>query len=156
MAAAPSAAQAENAVRPEDMEFAGFWIRFCATFVDGLILIVPFYAFSFSFSWASIFSGAETPIMLQLGLNLIQLVVGACYEIVMVSKYGATLGKMAVGVRVVRSDGAPLAYGRATGRYFAKILSEMILFIGYIMAGFDSEKRGLHDMICDTRVIKRR
>jgi uncharacterized RDD family membrane protein YckC len=44
--------------------------------------------------------------------------------------------------------------GRAFGRYFAKILSAIILGIGYIMVGFDSEKRGLHDMICDTRVIR--
>jgi uncharacterized RDD family membrane protein YckC len=44
--------------------------------------------------------------------------------------------------------------GRAVGRYFAKIVSGIILMIGYIMAGFDSEKRALHDMMCDTRVIK--
>jgi uncharacterized RDD family membrane protein YckC len=44
--------------------------------------------------------------------------------------------------------------GRAFGRYFGKLLSAIILGIGYIMAAFDSEKRALHDMICDTRVIK--
>jgi uncharacterized RDD family membrane protein YckC len=56
---------------------------------------------------------------------------------------------------VVRPDGRPVDLGRAFGRYFAKILSAFILLIGYIIAGFDSEKRALHDMICDTRVIKR-
>jgi len=49
-----------------------------------------------------------------------------------------------------------VSYGRAAGRYFAKMLSGIIMGIGYIMAGFDSQKRALHDMICDTRVIKSR
>jgi uncharacterized RDD family membrane protein YckC len=49
---------------------------------------------------------------------------------------------------------APITAGRAAGRYFAKMISSMILMIGYIIAGFDSQKRALHDIICDTRVIK--
>jgi uncharacterized RDD family membrane protein YckC len=61
---------------------------------------------------------------------------------------------MALDLKVVRSDGGPVSLGRAVGRYFAKILSGVILLIGYIMAGFDAQKRALHDMLCDTRVIK--
>jgi uncharacterized RDD family membrane protein YckC len=61
---------------------------------------------------------------------------------------------MALGLKVVRPDGGPITAGRAAGRYFAKMISGMILMIGYIIAGFDSQKRALHDMICDTRVIK--
>jgi uncharacterized RDD family membrane protein YckC len=61
---------------------------------------------------------------------------------------------MALDLKVVRPDGGPISLGRAVGRYFAKIVSGIILMIGYIMAGFDSEKRALHDMMCDTRVIK--
>ena len=53
-----------------------------------------------------------------------------------------------------RSDGSPLTGGRAIGRYFAELVSSMILLMGYIMAGFDTEHRALHDRICDTRVIK--
>ena len=56
----------------------------------------------------------------------------------------------------MRPNGGPIGLGRAFGRYFAKILSGLILMIGYIMAAFDSEKRALHDMICDTRVIRAR
>ena len=67
---------------------------------------------------------------------------------------GKTPGKMALDLKVVRPDGGPISLGRAVGRYFAKIVSGIILMIGYIMAGFDSEKRALHDMMCDTRVIK--
>ena len=61
---------------------------------------------------------------------------------------------MALGMKVVRPDGSRVDLGRAAGRYFAKLLSMIVLFIGYIMVGFDSEKRGLHDMICDTRVVR--
>jgi uncharacterized RDD family membrane protein YckC len=66
----------------------------------------------------------------------------------MIGRYAATLGKMACGLRVVMSDGGKVTYGRSLGRHFAKLLS------GF-MAGFDDEKRALHDRICDTRVIKK-
>jgi len=82
------------------------------------------------------------------------MVIGATYEGVFVSRFGATPGKMALDLKVIRPDGGPLSLGRAVGRYFAKIVSGIILAIGYIMAGFDSQKRALHDMICDTRVIR--
>jgi uncharacterized RDD family membrane protein YckC len=78
----------------------------------------------------------------------------ATYEAVFVNKLGATPGKLALGLKAVRPDGGPIDLGRAFGRYFAKLLSYIIIFIGYIMIGFDSQKRGLHDMICDTRVIR--
>jgi len=55
---------------------------------------------------------------------------------------------------VVRSDGSALSTGRIIGRYFSEMLSSMILCIGYLMVAFDEERRGLHDRICDTRVIK--
>ncbi len=74
------------------------------------------------------------------------------YEIVFIGKYGATWGKMAMKIKVVRPDGSPVSYGQATGRFFAKILSGMILYIGYLMAFWDPERRALHDQICNTRV----
>ena len=80
---------------------------------------------------------------------------GACgaTETWLIGKYGATLGKMACGIRVVRPDGSPVTYLRAFGRYWAKFLSGIMLLIGYIIAAFDAEKRALHDHICDTRVV---
>jgi uncharacterized RDD family membrane protein YckC len=66
---------------------------------------------------------------------------------------GATLGKMAVGLQVVRSNGESLGWGVCVARYFMSFVSALILLIGYIMAGFDSEKRALHDRVCDTRVV---
>ncbi len=60
-----------------------------------------------------------------------------------------------MGLRIVRSDGSRVSYLRALGRHFAEFISALILYIGYIMVAFDSEKRALHDHICDTRVIQK-
>src|SRR5207237_3864453 len=76
------------------------------------------------------------------------------YSTFLVGKYGATLGKMACGLRVVTPTGGKVSYGVACGRFFAEILSGLLLCIGYIMVAFDEEKRGLHDRICNTRVIR--
>ena len=88
-------------------------------------------------------------------LNAVSFVAGWLYFALMESSArGATLGKMALGLRVVTSDGQRLSFLHATGRYFAKILSAIILFIGFIMIAFTERKRGLHDMIAGTLVIK--
>jgi uncharacterized RDD family membrane protein YckC len=85
---------------------------------------------------------------------LVNTLIGAAYEGFFVSRVGATPGKMALSLKVVRPDGGPISLGRAIGRYFAKWLSSITFCIGYILAGFDAEKRAMHDMIVDTRVIK--
>ena len=77
------------------------------------------------------------------------------YDTFFVGKYAATPGKMALGLMVVRSDGSRLTYWRAFARFWAEILSRITIGIGYIIAGFDDEKRTLHDHICDTRVVKK-
>jgi uncharacterized RDD family membrane protein YckC len=60
---------------------------------------------------------------------------------------------MAIGIKVTDLNGNRISFGRATGRYFAKILSGMILMIGYIMAGFTEKKQALHDMIASCLVV---
>jgi uncharacterized RDD family membrane protein YckC len=95
--------------------------------------------------------------MVLLGLAyLLGIAMGATYEGLFISRLGATPGKLVLGLRVVRPDGGKVSLSRAIGRYFAKMLSAIILGIGYIMAAFDKEKRGLHDILADTRVIKAR
>jgi uncharacterized RDD family membrane protein YckC len=101
--------------------------------------------------------GTLGPMLGMVGLSaLAGMVIGCAYETFFLVRYAATPGKMALGLKVVRPDGSKLDTGRAVGRYFSKLLSAMILYIGYIMAGFDSQKRALHDIICDTRVVKTR
>ena len=145
----------ESAVLPARMEYAGFWIRFVATFIDGIIVgvVSMFLQFVAAFLVAVIENEAAS-ISIALLIYLIQILISAAYEIVLIGKYGATLGKMACQIRVVTAEGNNISYGRATGRFFAKMLSAMIFYIGYIMAAFDEEKRGLHDHICGTRAVK--
>ena len=68
------------------------------------------------------------------------------------SSYQATFGKMIFGMKVTDLYGNRVSFARATGRHFAKWLSGMIFFIGYIMAGFTERKQGLHDMLAGTLV----
>jgi uncharacterized RDD family membrane protein YckC len=66
----------------------------------------------------------------------------------------ATVGKMALGLKVTNEQGARISFARASARYFSKILSRMILLIGYIMAGFTARKQALHDIIAGTLVVR--
>lgn len=151
----------EGVAAPATLEYAGFWIRFAATVVDTIILSVVSMmvgvVVGLLFGAAPPTPGNWGPFLVMQGiLMLINLAIGISYEVGFLGRFGATPGKMACKIKVVTSTGAPISYGRALGRYFAKILSSLILLIGYIMAAFDSEKRALHDRICDTRVIKNR
>ena len=62
---------------------------------------------------------------------------------------------MACGLIVVRSDMNRLTYGRATGRFFSEMVTGFTLGIGYIIAAFDDERKTVHDMMADTRVIRK-
>ena len=69
------------------------------------------------------------------------------------SDFQATVGKRALNIKVVDKRGNKISFWRALGRYLAKIISALILYIGFIMIGFTSKKQGLHDIIADTLVI---
>jgi uncharacterized RDD family membrane protein YckC len=147
-------------------EYGGFWIRVLASILDSMILMVLGYILQLVV-WRPLLPSSQiqpgTPpaealrsILGAAGIvGLVNMAISCCYEVFFIARLGATPGKMALGLKVIRADGGPVGLGRAFGRYFAKFLSAMILCIGYLMVAFDSEKRGLHDMICDTRVVKR-
>lgn len=139
------------------MDFAGFWLRFAAIFLDGLILGGINFILQLPLTFLIGASGENMALMFtyQTINMLIGVAVPAGYTTWFLGKYAATPGKMACKIKVVRADGSPIGYGRALGRHFAKWLSWMILMIGFIMAAFDDEKRTLHDRICDTRVVKK-
>jgi uncharacterized RDD family membrane protein YckC len=156
----------EGAAPVAAMPYAGFWIRVVGYLIDAIILGVVGGILQLTVVGSMIKMpqpgtvpdvGTIGPMLGMLGVvSLLNLAIAACYEAFFVANLSATPGKMVIGVKVVRPDGSKVDLGRAFGRYFAKLLSGLILFIGYIMIGFDSEKRGLHDMICDTRVVKSR
>jgi uncharacterized RDD family membrane protein YckC/uncharacterized protein YbaR (Trm112 family) len=152
-----------------DLNYAGFWIRFCAKFIDGLILGVPFMIVVFLVIGLS--GGfSETPgqrhypandrapfmmLFLQLGLQFGIIALQIAYQTFFVGKYGATPGKMACGLKIVMPDGSRVSYGRAAGRAFGELLSAWTCYIGYLIIVFDSQKRALHDHMCSTRVVRK-
>lgn len=141
------------------MRYAGFWIRVLAKILDsiamGIVIGIPMLILLFTTGMFSMQGGQPSfaAVGLQIMLQVVGMGAGIAYNTYMHGKYGATLGKMAVGIRVVMADGSPVTYMRAFGRAWADILSGMVCYIGYIIAGFDAEKRSLHDHICQTRVI---
>lgn len=145
----------------------GFWIRFVAYVIDALILLVPtvilvglFAGFVFLNRDSLDHEEEGLPAVLVIALVLLvvaMIVINWLYEALMTSSpRGATFGKMALGLRIVRFDGAQLSFGRATARHFAKyMVTPMVpLAIGYIMAAFTNRKRALHDILADTLVIR--
>jgi len=142
------------AINTGQLRYAGFWIRFAAKFVDGLILGVPLIVIMFFVGIrASANPSSGMPDMLGLVAQLGYYFLNMVYVIFFIGKYGATPGKMVCKLHVVTNTGEKVGYGRATGRFFAEILSGLICYIGYILVAFDAEKRALHDHICSTRVV---
>jgi uncharacterized RDD family membrane protein YckC len=141
-----------------ELRYAGFWIRVGAKMVDGLILSLVFIPLFIFVVVRGANSQSFASGQFQIFVNFVQLgffALNIAYGIFFLGKYGATPGKMACKLKVVTAEGLPISYGRAAGRAFAEILSGLICYIGYIIVGFDGQKRALHDHICNTRVIYR-
>jgi uncharacterized RDD family membrane protein YckC len=146
---------AEGANIRTGMHYIGFWWRFAASMIDGIVLLIFnfFLGFLVGVSALQTMAAQRQSMTTFLVAQLLGILVGVSYETLLIGKYGATLGKMACKIKVVTADGGRVSYARALGRYFAKMLNVFTLAIGYIMAAFDSEKRALHDRICNTRVV---
>ena len=165
--------QQPQVVQPPRVTYAGFWWRFLAYIIDDLIisfvnfiLIAPVWAmlglsffglvrhehYSYDESWLG-FIGPFVG-----GIIYASVIATAAkwlyFSLMESSKYQATLGKMAIGIKVTDMNGNRISFARATGRYFGKILSGMIIMIGYIMAGITEKKQALHDILAETLVIK--
>jgi len=134
------------------LNYAGFWVRVGAKFVDGIILQVVNLALGFCVGLAmGSMGGAKSA---PIAAGVIGFLFGISYITFFNGRFGATPGKMALKLKIVRPNGEAISYARALGRYFGEMLSTMTLFIGFMMAGWDEQKRALHDRVCDTRVIR--
>jgi uncharacterized RDD family membrane protein YckC len=134
------------------MNFGGFWIRVLAYIIDIIPLLIIGFVLALLSGEDLINTDPSAP--LYSFTDLVGLIVGIAYFVGFESSaYQATPGKMALGLIVVDTDGRRISPARAFGRYFAKILSGLILLIGYIMVGFTERKQGLHDMIAGTLVV---
>ena len=143
----------------------GFWIRFIAYLLDALIVsiaaavIVGIFIAIVLLSDESIDDSNDSLFIIGSAIVMVLalIVINWLYEALMTSSpRGATLGKQALGLRIIRADGAQLSFGRATARHFLKVMITPLvpLAIGYLMAAFTARKRALHDVLAETLVIR--
>lgn len=145
--------------------YAGFWLRvvaylidyFALSFVCGVVIWILLIA-----AGASLLSGGASPAAIGVAISifviglLLLIPAGWLYfALLESSSWQATLGKKALSLYVTDLNGQPIGFGRATGRFFGKILSGMILDVGFMMAGFTEKKQALHDMLASTLVVRR-
>ena len=140
------------------MTYAGFWKRFAAAFIDGLITAVlgalagGIIGFIYGASAGSTATVEEAEILGQIAGFLVGWIYFSSFES---SSKQATLGKMALGIKVTDMNGEPIGFGKASGRYFGKIISVLIFFMGYIMVAFTQKKQGLHDIMAGCLVVNK-
>ncbi len=132
--------------------YAGFWRRFAAIIVDGILLWIVQVIFFRSLAFKMFVFTPGLFFKMYFWSILISWLYFALMES---SSKQATLGKMLIGIKVTDLDGNRIGFGKATGRYFSKLISGATLFIGYIMAGFTQKKQALHDIIAGTLVVKK-
>lgn len=160
-----------------EVKYAGFWLRFTALLLDGIVIAVASFIFQ-SFVSGNVLTppdlsevletvddiprflmsaaGTLMPIAIS---NSMFLLICILYWVVLTWKFGGTLGKMAVGIKVVREDLKPISFGGALVREFfvKQILYLILIFIswlGYLWVLWDKKKQGWHDKIARTLVIK--
>lgn len=144
----------------ETTKYASFWTRFAAALLDGIILAIinSILGFVIGAVLGTILGGSDSTAGVATGVGyLVGTVIGWLYYALQESSpKQATIGKQALGIVVTDLDNRQITFGKATIRYFAKILSGLILLIGYIMAAFTERKQALHDMLAGTLVVTRR
>jgi uncharacterized RDD family membrane protein YckC len=140
-------------------EYAGFWIRVLAYLIDCLVMMAVSCPVGILLGVGVVATGADqnsdSAILTNGFSNVISILIGWLYSSLLESSsWQGTVGKKVLGLKVTDLDGDRISFGRATGRYFAQILSGMICFIGFIMVAFTEKKQGLHDIVAGTLVVK--
>ncbi len=137
-------------------KYAGFWKRFAAYLIDiviiwvvvfllGLVLLAPFSQMQYA-----------NPIgyaIISMVLNIVA--IWLYYAFFESSEHQGTPGKMILKIKVVDLNGDRISFEKATGRYFGKIISSLILGIGYLMVLWTPQKQGLHDQMANTLVVNK-
>jgi uncharacterized RDD family membrane protein YckC len=153
-----------DASTSKSVAYAGFWLRAVAYFLDTItlgfvlgatilrpILLNNHVGTSFQDVWNFYTSGSRQATALALLVQLATWLYFAAFES---SPWQATPGKKVMGLRVTDLEGKRVSFVRASGRYFGKIISGLILGIGFAMAGFTEKKQALHDMLVGCLVVK--
>ena len=175
-ASAPPAPMAGIERGSAPLPYAGFWVRFVASLIDGLILGIPFWIvvmvliFMLGGFGLMLHRNPVNPVdpraaaalfapiffFFLLGMLAFLILQWLYFAAMESSERQATFGKSVMSLRVAGYEGQRISFGHATGRFFAKLVSGMIpLGLGYIMAGFTEKKQALHDLIAGTLVLKK-
>ncbi|MEK9687636.1 MAG: RDD family protein [Gammaproteobacteria bacterium] len=146
----------------DDFVYGGFWWRVLAYLIDAIILSIGYWLVALVFGFNGwLFLGADYKYWAAAGVTLVVIYTVLTfiapwlyYALMESSKFQGTIGKWALKMRVADEEGKQITFARATGRYFAKILSSLTLGIGYIMVAFTERKQGLHDILARTIILK--
>ncbi|MGB6485230.1 MAG: RDD family protein [Candidatus Acidiferrales bacterium] len=163
--AMPAAYPPAAVARP--IGYAGFWLRFVAWIIDRIILGVTFSFISLPLMAATSMRGwmvrpPQSPEELLAFFSAISKIAILAvvfnwlyFALLESSAWQATIGKKTLGLEVTDMAGRRISFARASGRYFGKIISSLILMIGFIMAGFTTQKQALHDMMAGCLVMRK-
>jgi len=154
------------------VEYAGFWVRFLAFLIDSAVMGIGFVLILIPLIFLTGLGGIigeihpnedmnDIGIFMLFGLLFLAATVSLLWTwlyhaLMESSEWQSTVGKRLLGLVVTDMAGQRVSFGRATGRHFAKIVTNMVpAFIGYIMAGFTERKQALHDMLAGCLVLRR-
>ena len=167
-----AASFAEPAVESETLRYAGFWPRCGAALIDfflwwmiwqifvGMVGTAYFPEAMTIASHGPGYQPKPEELMVLVRFLGVACVIGLAwsivYDVMFLLRFAATPGKLLFGLRVVQADGRSLGFMRIVLRSLAKALAGLTLGIGFLIVAFDEQKRGLHDFICNTRVVKKR
>lgn len=144
----PAPGVAEHA----SVEYAGFWRRFLAVILDGIVVSIPANTFAASLGSGLIVTGGGFHFRSGSGLQTLFFIV---YEALLIAYWnGQTIGKKAMGICVVSAGGAPVPVGMAFVRSVMKIVSGMALMLGYLWMLWDPNRQTWHDKVAQTYVVR--
>lgn len=143
---------------------AGFWLRWVACIIDVVILGFAYLVLCFAVTIPLVILQPPNPgshldpawsATVSLLIGIFCVVIWLYFALLESSKWQATPGKRALGLRVTDLYGCRIGFGKATGRLFGMFLSYLILNIGFLMAGLTARKQALHDMLAGCCVVRK-
>lgn len=141
---------------PGSMNYAGFWIRFFALIIDGVIISVVAsllglnHVAPMTLNYSGMYSSSASMYWSNPG----QMWLGLIYVVGFWIWQSATPGKMILGLKIVDAEGKSMTWQKAAIRYVGLIISGAVLCLGFIFAAFDAKKQGWHDKLAGTFVVK--
>jgi len=139
----------------EMVMYAGFWKRVAAWLIDLFITGIGVIIIGLVFGPAMISSQQDEAASILLAQTLAIMAIWVYFAVMESSSTQGTLGKMALGIKVTDTYGNRIGFGKASGRFFGKMISGIVLGIGFLMVAFTEKKQGLHDIMADCLVVNK-